>query len=537
LRRGIGIGASFWVVLGLAAGGTLARADDAVSPGASPSTPTSSSVSASPSVSAPNSGAAPKPAAPESQTVPPAPTMTAQGEAVALRTGIPANLPCPDCNVRRRWGAAIGELMIVQLIPSSVNNVLRDAEWAKISPKTWYDNLQGPWVWDDNKFLNNQFSHPYHGNLYFNSARANGFGFWGSAGWPFAGSAMWELFGEGWAPSPNDFWNTSMGGVTLGETLWHISSLTLDNTATGTERVFREIGCAVLNPIREFNRLVSGESGRVAANPAEYRPDFIQGAIDAGYRRISGDNSLGSSVATDQVFALLRLQYGDGFTDVTRSPFSTFRLRGELTDKESQGQRGRLSELEARGSLAGHQLKKSETSEQLLALFIRYEYYNNPAYEFGGQSFSGGWLGRWQGQDKGKGKRGLETRAEVLGSFYPIGATRSDFFTAEEGRDYDYGLGAGGTAAATFIWWPRVIFRTGYTLAYIHTLDGAHSDHTQGGGFFDLRVQATKSFGVGMKYFNYHRWSHYRDFPDVDQGSPALSFYVGLALPAAETRE
>jgi len=40
-----------------------------------------------------------------------------------------------------------------------------------------------------------------------------------------------------------------------------------------------------------------------------------------------------------------------------------------------------------------------------------------------------------------------------------------------------------------------------------------------------------------MSYFNYHRWSKYRDFADVDQSSPQLSFYVGLALPAAETRE
>ena len=446
-------------------------------------------------------------------------------------TGIPANLPCPDCNPPRRWGAAIGELMLVQLIPASVNNVLRDAEWAKISTESWYDNLVYPWQWDDNKFLNNQFSHPYHGNLYFNAARANGFNFWGSAPWSFGGSVMWELFGESWAPSPNDLWNTSLGGITLGETLWRLSSLTLDNTATGSERVWREIGAGLLNPIRGFNRLVSGETGRVSANPSDWRPTFIQGAMDVGYRRIGGENSLTGDLATDQVFALFKLQYGDGYEDVMKSPFSTFRVRGELTDKESQGQRGRLSMLEARGSLYGNELSKSETSQHLLGLFMRYEYYNNPAYEFGGQSFSAGWLGRWHG------KGSLETRSEVLASFYPIGATRSDFFTAEEGRDYDYGLGGGGTASVTFTWWPRAIFRTGYTLAYIHTLDGAHSSHTQGGGFFDLRLQATRKIGVGMSYFNYHRWSDYRDFASVDQGSPALSFYVGLALPSAEVRD
>src|SRR5690242_18603171 len=131
--------------------------------------------------------------------------------AVPLRAQQPRTLPCPECQPPKRPLFGFGELMIVQLIPSTVNNVLRGAEWADVSPTTWYNNLQNPWQWDDNKFLNNQFSHPYHGSLYFNSARANGYNFRASAPWAFGGSLMWELFGEVWAPSPNDFLNTSLG--------------------------------------------------------------------------------------------------------------------------------------------------------------------------------------------------------------------------------------------------------------------------------------------------------------------------------------
>jgi hypothetical protein len=67
---------------------------------------------------------------------------------------------------------------------------------------------------------------------------------------------MWEEFGEVWAPAPNDFFNTSLGGITLGEILFRFSSLTLDNRATGSNRVVREVGATLINPVRGFNRLV-----------------------------------------------------------------------------------------------------------------------------------------------------------------------------------------------------------------------------------------------------------------------------------------
>lgn len=81
---------------------------------------------------------------------------------------------CPQCKIPVKLGRASWELMLVQLIPWSFNRITRDAEWAKISFHSWATNLENPWQWDNNAFLNNQFSHPYHGSLYFNAARTNG---------------------------------------------------------------------------------------------------------------------------------------------------------------------------------------------------------------------------------------------------------------------------------------------------------------------------------------------------------------------------
>jgi hypothetical protein len=128
-----------------------------------------------------------------------------------------------------------GELMLVQAIPWAFTRYVRDGEWSRISPDTWITNLKFAWQWDNNKFGNNQFAHPYHGSLYFNAGRTNGYNFWASLPWAFGGSLMWEEFGEVWAPAPNDFFNTSLGGITLGEILFRFSSLTLDNQARGDQ--------------------------------------------------------------------------------------------------------------------------------------------------------------------------------------------------------------------------------------------------------------------------------------------------------------
>ena len=61
----------------------------------------------------------------------------------------------------------------------------------RIGIQSWKENLLNGFEWDDNQFPTNQFAHPYHGSMYFCSARANGFDFWESIPFNFAGSAMW----------------------------------------------------------------------------------------------------------------------------------------------------------------------------------------------------------------------------------------------------------------------------------------------------------------------------------------------------------
>ena len=109
-------------------------------------------------------------------------------------------------------------------------------DFAKISFQTIRDNINTGFVWDNDQFSTNLFAHPYHGNLYYNTARSNGLNFWESAPYAFGGSLMWEVVAENEPPSMNDLIATTMGGIALGEFTYRMSSLVLDDSKRGFSR-------------------------------------------------------------------------------------------------------------------------------------------------------------------------------------------------------------------------------------------------------------------------------------------------------------
>ena len=421
----------------------------------------------------------------------------------AVVPGAPASdtLPCQDCNPPKRFWAAFGTLMLVQLIPHFVNANLRGVVWAEVSVQSIKNNLVYPWQWDDNQFLNNQFSHPYQGNFYFNAARANGYNFWQSFAWPFAGSLMWEIAGEAWAPAPNDFLNTGFGGVVLGETFFRLSSLALDNTATGSERTWREIGGALLNPIRGFNRLVRGETSRVAANPPDWRPSRVFGVVDLGFRRTANSFSIDSiTEGTDQWDASFALMYGDAVKDLGKAPFSYFTMSAQLAGPPPEG---------------GHRLNR-----------LGYDYFSNPAVEYGGQSVQVGVVSEF-----GTPGATIWAQTNILVNGIIVGATQSDYYTTAEGRNYDYGPGLGTLINGRLFYRRRVQASVSYLGSWIHTIDGANSAHYQDALALEGRYWVTDRLGGGVSVTRYSRHSVYAGLPDVSQDANFFRVFVSTAIP------
>src|SRR5262249_43661258 len=109
---------------------------------------------------------------------------------------------------------ALGANVILNLFDQATH---AHPEEFKVSWQSVWDNIQEGFEWDDNHFTTNNFAHPYNGNIFFNAGRSNGLSYYESMPLAAAGSLTWEYAGEVNRPSFNDFINTTVGGIALGE--------------------------------------------------------------------------------------------------------------------------------------------------------------------------------------------------------------------------------------------------------------------------------------------------------------------------------
>ena len=143
---------------------------------------------------------------------------------------------------------------------------IRKADFAYINGRTIKDNLKHGFVWDNDAMGTNMFMHPYHGSLYFNSARSNGYNFWQSGLFAFGGSFMWEMFMENEYPSTNDIIATPIGGMALGEVTYRVSDLILDDRKTGWSRFGLEFAGFLVSPMRGLTRIINGDAWKRVSN-------------------------------------------------------------------------------------------------------------------------------------------------------------------------------------------------------------------------------------------------------------------------------
>lgn len=169
------------------------------------------------------------------------------------------------------------------------------ADYAQTTLHSWRRNITNGFVWDNDVFSTNLFAHPYHGNLYFNSARSNGLSFWQSAPYALGGSLMWEMLGEREPPAINDLVATTVGGICIGEIAHRISDLFIDERLTGFSRFLREAATTIVDPMKGLNRIVSGRAWHVTASgggqPSAH-PNNVDFSLSAGSRYLADDGAL-----------------------------------------------------------------------------------------------------------------------------------------------------------------------------------------------------------------------------------------------------
>lgn len=318
-------------------------------------------------------------------------------------------------------------------------DIMAGREWAKVDWHTINRNFNTNWVFDNDSYSGNQFSHPFHGSAFFSGARLHHHGYYTSMLYPLFGSMMWEYFCERNRPSYNDFFSTGVGGSAIGEAMHRTSDLIFDNRERGAKRVFREIAGSMLNPTRGVHRLFSGEMWRVTPGDAGHIAESLPftASVDLGTRL--AHEWRGHHNTRNLPYIKFSLDYGSHKDTIRHhKPYDQMRVRMALNLAPHNPT---VSDFDIRGRLATHQFSSNGWDHDL-ALYQVYRYvdsYESKKSERAGNfplineacSFGGGLYSQYRSS------KGLFSN-ELLVTAIAFGGVPSDYFRP---RRYSYASG------------------------------------------------------------------------------------------------
>jgi hypothetical protein len=300
-------------------------------------------------------------------------------------------------------------------------------------------------VWDNDYFITNLFAHPYHGNLYYNSARSNGLSFWASTPFALGGSLMWEMFGETEPPAINDVLATTIGGIAIGEVTHRLSDAILDDSQRGFRRFLLEAASTIVNPIKGLNRIISGAAWRVNHKQGLHH-DWEKFPID--FTASVGDRYLADDGAffrgEHNPFITLKLVYGDPLNEKeTNKPYDYFDLEANFGLSKNQPFINRLHLLGRLWSTPMYDHDNGMRAE--FGFYQHYNYYDSEPVKDGTD------LTPYRISEAASAGPGIVVRMPQMGvlskleqqvflSGVLLGGTKSDYFNVLE-RDYNMGSG------------------------------------------------------------------------------------------------
>lgn len=404
---------------------------------------------------------------------------------------------------KRPWLVA-AEMALLEFIPFARNRFVEDEDYARISAESIRRNFEVGFSYDPDKFTTNQLGHTIAGGLFFNAPRSNGYSFWESAPFVLLGSAFWEYFAETQGPSFNDLVNTTLGGITLGESSYRLSQFVLDDRTRGGARVAREALAGVINPTQFLTRVFTGEAWAVRGERGTaVEPSRFVSEIDAGWRHVSDLHE-----DADQGFVSAAIRYGDPFDRAVSRPFDAFDLAADLSYPSA----ALLTRVEIRGLLGGRELGAGPGARHVLGAFMGFDYSKNDARVYSSQSFPFGLLSLTPLGN------GVELRTEALGAVVPLAALENDHPDASSGlvgRTYDYGPGAGIRAAVRLRRRELDLATLAYSLTWMHTSNGVMRNSTLQSFRAEARTPVAGDLALGASWAWGQRISTYDEFDTV----------------------
>ncbi len=273
------------------------------------------------------------------------------------------------------WIAA-AEVVGINALVNSFDRFIMHQDYAKINFKTIRHNFKTGFVWDNDQFSTNLFAHPYHGGLYFNSARSNGLNFWTSVPYSFGGSLMWELMCETEPPAINDLFATTFGGVCIGEVTYRVSDLVYDDHQRGFRRFLRELAGTIICPIKELNRIFTGQAWRVTHENGKYH-DYnklpVELSISLGDRYLAAGG--GFTRGENNPYLDILLDYGNVMDCEMNKPYDNFSANFTFGLSANQPI---LSSVHLEGRLWGTEIyNNGKETTAIFGLFQHFNYYDS----------------------------------------------------------------------------------------------------------------------------------------------------------------
>ncbi len=422
----------------------------------------------------------------------------------------------------RNFKYAAGQVIGLNLGVWSVDHYLAQAEWANISVRSVKHNFQHGFVFDESGFLMNQFLHPYHGNLYYNSARTNGFNFWESAPFSLCGSMMWEMFMEIEEPSNNDLFTTTLGGIMLGEITYRLSSLILDDSATGAERTWRELTAGLLNPVRGINRLIKGKTkSRSSGKNHEKKP--VIGIMSFGGNNVG--EGLDLQNATNTPLLKMQFVYGSPFEkDEFRKPFEYFNLHLGINISNENT----ISNFFGEALLYGRNFNfqgnlDNVEQDNLIGVFQHFDYLANQIYKVSASAAGLGIISRFPSYNG----MVLYTSCHLNGII--LGGSNSAY-AENSGRDYNLGPGFSSKLEGWLVNKKYGELYFSYLNYWLYTLSGADGQEsiTITNGRIETPLWKKLGLGLGMEYLYYHRTGQYDNYEDIEAENNEFRTYISL---------
>lgn len=407
---------------------------------------------------------------------------------------------------KKRFGRAAASLVLAELIPWSFSKFITKRDFSNVTLNSIKYNLKPKnWEWDNDAFPTNQIDHPYHGSVFFNSFRSNGFTFWESAPAALVGSYLWETAGENQAFSKNDIVNTTFGGITIGETVHRLTRKILQTKRRGFRRYVNETIGMVINPTNGFRRITDGEWGKVPGRYEKLDSTLLLLEAEAGIRKVN----MKDDQANFGVYGRLKLLYGNPFENY-KTPFGSFMMNVEVGQDDSSF----VNSVNIVAPVNGWLLSANSRNRHLMTINSNYDYMNNQNFSYGGQSIYINLFSEF----------GLNTQARIKTSIgmgpILIGAYRErEIFNS---RSYDFGGGAGLTANAELNLADKFMFELHYNTRLLGTWNGNTSSYFSQSIATELEYVLSKEISFSTAPGIFLIQENYKDGVDISRSIPSL---------------